>query len=175
MAIDKMTLGQAIDQMIAALEPFDGRARATILSAVSTHLGENISLQSSAASSPRNESSSLSKPADDVLRPDQNAKHIDIRTLKNEKAPASARQMACIVAYFLQELAPEKERKTTVNTADLEKYFKQAGFKLPAAMAQVLVDAKKSGYFSGDKGEYKLNAVGYNMVVHNLPASSAGD
>jgi hypothetical protein len=37
-------------------------------------------------------------------------------------------------------------------------------------MAQVLIDAKASGYFeSASRGEYKLNAVGYNLVAHNLP------
>ena len=80
--------------------------------------------------------------------------------------------MACVVAYYLQELAPEAERKETTSTADLEKYFKQAGFQLPRAMEQVLRDAKSSGYFeSASRGEYKLNAVGYNLVAHNLPKS----
>jgi hypothetical protein len=41
-------------------------------------------------------------------------------------------------------------------------------------MAQVLPDAKGSGYFdSAARGEYKLNAVGYNLIAHSLPAKSA--
>jgi hypothetical protein len=78
--------------------------------------------------------------------------------------------MACVVAYYLQALAPSSERKTEITSTDLEKYFKQAGFPLPKKITQVLIDAKAAGYFdSTDRGTYKLNAVGYNLVVHTLP------
>lgn len=82
--------------------------------------------------------------------------------------------MACLVAYYLQEVAPEGERKDFINSADLEKYFKQANFKLPQRVQQVLPEAKSSGYFdSAGRGEYKLNAVGYNLVAHSLPSDGA--
>ena len=79
--------------------------------------------------------------------------------------------MACLVAYYLQELAPKNDRKQKISALDAEKYFKQASFKLPKRLDQLLVNAKASGYFeSAGRGEYKLNAVGYNLVVHGLPA-----
>ncbi len=82
--------------------------------------------------------------------------------------------MACLVAFYLKELAPDGERKDTISSADLDKYFKQAQFKLPERIAQVLPDAKASGYFdSAARGEYKLNAVGYNLIAHSLPAKPA--
>ena len=97
----------------------------------------------------------------------------DIRSLKTQKQPNSARQMACLVAYYLQDLAPEEERKNSITTADLEKYFKQANYKLPTKLEQVLVDSKKSGYFdSAARGEYKLTRVGYNLVTHSMPSKS---
>jgi hypothetical protein len=78
--------------------------------------------------------------------------------------------MACLVAYYLQELAQPNERKDTITTADIDKYFKQASFKLPKVIPQVLPNAKSSGYFdSAGSGSYKLNAVGYNLAVHTLP------
>ena len=78
--------------------------------------------------------------------------------------------MACVVAFYLQEHAPKAERTKEVTTADLERLFKQAAFKLPARMQQVLVDAKTAGYFeSTDRGKYKLTRVGYNLVTHSLP------
>ena len=77
--------------------------------------------------------------------------------------------MACLVAHYLQELAAKGERKDTVGTADLAKYFKAAKFKLPV-IKYTLGNAKNAGYFdSVGGGEYKLNAVGYNLVVHTLP------
>jgi hypothetical protein len=79
--------------------------------------------------------------------------------------------MACVTAFYLQELALGDERKDTVNASDLERYFKQAGYKLPSRIAQTLIDAKAAGYMdSTGRGEYKLNAVGYNLVAHSLPA-----
>lgn len=174
MAQEKHTLGQAIDQVVQALELLDESARKTALLAVCTHLKINIGHVSSVESIPLGIGFNGAAPSLHQNQPEaaQSAykKQVDIRTLKDEKKPASARQMACLVAYYLQELAPADERKDTVSALDLEKYFKQAGFKLPRHLTQVLPDAKSSGYFdSGARGEYKLNAVGYNLVVHNLP------
>jgi hypothetical protein len=98
---------------------------------------------------------------------------VDIRKLKEEKQPKSAIQMACLVAYYLSEHAPESEKKTTVKIEDLEKYFKQANYKLPQKISQLLVSAKGAGYFdSPGRGDYKLNAVGYNLVAHSMPTTS---
>jgi hypothetical protein len=93
-----------------------------------------------------------------------------IRDLKDEKKPSSTNQMAAVVAYYLSEVAPEGERKDAVNASDLERYFKQAGFKLPKAIPQALPNATAAGYFDAiGNGLYRLNPVGYNLVVHGLP------
>lgn len=166
----KVSLGQAIDQIVEALESLDGNSRLAALSAVCAHLKIDVSAGGASREKPpqvkdtglplRNPPGSFHPPA-----------KVDIRSLKEQKQPKSARQMACLVAYYLQELAPEGERKDSVSAKDVEKYFKQAGFKLPGKLRQVLADAKQSGYFeSGERGEYKLNAVGYNLVAHGLPS-----
>jgi len=78
--------------------------------------------------------------------------------------------MAALVAYYLSEIAPENERKGEINASDLERYFKQARFKLPKAISQALPNAAAAGYFdSTGNGLYRLNPVGYNLVVHGLP------
>jgi hypothetical protein len=93
-----------------------------------------------------------------------------IRDLKDEKQPESSNQMAALVAYYLSEAVVDDEKKDALNTADLEKYFKQAGFKLPKSLPQTLPNATAAGYFdSVGNGLYKLNPVGYNLVVHGLP------
>lgn len=82
--------------------------------------------------------------------------------------------MAATVAYYLTEVAPTSERKDEVDTEDMVKYFKQAGFPLPKAPRMLLTNAKNSGYFdSGTAGGYKLNPVGYNLVAHNLPRTGS--
>ena len=95
---------------------------------------------------------------------------VSVRDLKDEKKPESSNQMAALVAYYLSEIANDVEKKEAVNTADLERYFKQAGFKLPKSLPQTLSNATAAGYFDPTgNGLYRLNAVGYNLVAHGLP------
>ncbi len=98
----------------------------------------------------------------------------DIRSLKEDKKPKNAQEMACLVAFYLSEIAMGDLKKETVNTDDLTKYFKQASFRLPKGIEQVLKNARYAGYFdTAARGEYKLNAVGYNLVAHQLPRKEA--
>jgi len=97
-----------------------------------------------------------------------------IRDLKDEKRPTSANQMAALVGYYLTEVARGSDRKQTVTAADISKYFKQAGFKLPKQLQMTLPNAAAAGYFdSVGVGVYKLNAVGYNLVAHALPRETS--
>jgi hypothetical protein len=175
MAESKVSLGQAIDQIITALQGLDQNGQVTAISAACHHL----KIPMSPGNQPDSKHQVKDKPDAANKRDSITGKPVvnqtDIRSLKEEKDPESAKQMACLVAYYLDELAPVGEQKQTVNNQDIEKYFKQAGFKLPKHPDQVLPDAKRSGYFeSSAKGGYKLNAVGYNLVVHGLPAKKKG-
>lgn len=173
MSDTKLTLGQAIDQIISALEALEQDARNTAIAAACAHLN----LKMSPDTQGHGGADHLAAQAVAAIAPHAHAYHgkkVDIRSLKEEKSPDSAKQMACIVAYYLQDLAPDAERKDTVSTQDIEKYFKQANFKLPKNVEQVLVSAKRSGYFeTAARGQYKLNAVGYNLVVHGMPPKKA--
>ncbi len=104
----------------------------------------------------------------------QTIRRVSIRDLKDSKKPESSNQMAALVAYYLSEIAGESERKDAISAAEIEKYFKQAGFKLPKSIAQALPNAAAAGYFDGlGRGQYRLNPVGYNLVVHGLPPTQA--
>jgi len=180
MAQSKLSLGQAIDQIITALEGLETDSRKTAVETVCAHLKIMLP-QASLGRVPERPTPPIRSDTSDqgngeaVNKTLQPARQTDIRSLRSEKNPKSAREMACVVAFYLQELAPEAERKDSIATADLEKYFKQANFKLPEKIAQVLPDAKGSGYFdSATRGAYKLNAVGYNLVAHKLTATPAG-
>jgi len=95
---------------------------------------------------------------------------IHIRTLKEQKQPKSAIEMAAIVAYYLSHIAPEKDHKEKITLKDLETQFKIADFKLPTKPQFTLTNTKNAGYLdSAGGGAYKLNPVGYNLVVHSLP------
>ncbi len=172
MSEKKLTIGQSIDKIIEALESIDEGMRQTAINAACTHLGlTNITQTVQTKVTPDN---SNSQTTTTHIHTHNQGKIVDIRSFKEQKDPKSAIQMACVVAYYLQELAPGTEKKNTVTAADLSTYFKQANFKLPKAISQVLPDARVAGYFESapGKGEYSLNAVGYNLVAHNLPKSS---
>src|SRR5258707_149991 len=101
MAHEKQTLGQAIDQIVQALDPLEESARKTALLAVCAHLGIRIGdtpaaarAQSGPAIVPTEYPAALSASVASRI-------HVDIRSLKDEKKPASAKQMACLVAYYL--------------------------------------------------------------------------
>lgn len=165
----KMTLGQAIDQIVDALNSLKPETRLTAVEAACAHLDLKIGdvrggSQARSASLSTQTPSLLTTPTPPIT---------DIRTLRSQKQPKSARQMACVVAYYLRELAPESERSETVSAKELDKYYKQANFKLPKKIGQILPDAKAAGYFEAAPGigKYVLNAVGYNLVAHNLPTT----
>jgi hypothetical protein len=172
----KLTLGQAIDQVITALGVFKAADQQTILRAVYAHL--NISGPAEPAQASRTpEELVREKPTPPVSPHRGESEHagMDIKTFKERKNPSSARQMACLVAYYLAEIATGDERKETVTVGDVEKYFKQGRFALPTKLEQLLIDCRGAGYFeSPSRGEYKLTRVGHNLVAHQLPAKSKG-
>ncbi len=164
---EEKTLGSAIDEIISALEGLDPNARATAVTAACAHLGISIGVGPPSDSS---QSNAAGIPPTPLAGGPSPPKVSNIKTFKEDKNPSNTAEMACLVAYYLQELAQQKDRKDTITIKDIDKYFKQARFKLPKVVTQVLLNAKGSGYFdSAGSGSYKLNAVGYNLAVHTLP------
>lgn len=87
------------------------------------------------------------------------------------KSPKTITEKVAVIGYYLAHLAPAPERRDYLISDDIEQYFTEADFRLPAAPAGVtLANVKNAGYLSAlDRGQFKLNAVGYNLVAHKLP------
>jgi hypothetical protein len=173
----KLTLGQAIDQVIAALDAFEEGDQQTVLRAVYAHLKiSGPAVETSApVTAPLLAAEEQPKPIRPIGASDDSFGGIDIKSFKELKNPTSARQMACVVAYYLAEIATGDEHKETVTTGDIEKYFKQGRYALPTKLEQLLIDCRAAGYFENQsRGEYKLTRVGHNLVAHQLPAKSKG-
>lgn len=172
----KLTLGQAIDQVIAALGSFKAADQQTVLRAVYAHL--NISSPAGAAPTDKTrEEPAREERTATPASPASKDEHagMDIKTFKELKNPSSARQMACVVAYYLAEVATGEDRREIVTTGDIEKYFKQGRYALPNKLEQLLIDCRAAGYFeSPARGEYKLTRVGHNLVAHQLSAKGKG-
>ena len=152
----------AVGAIVAALKPLDAEVQKRVLSSALALLG--IQLPQSVLSPPTPSTSPA--PARAVPK--------DIRTLREEKQPKSDIEMAVLVAYYLAEEASPDARKDLIGPSDITTYFKQARHRLPKGAAQTLRNAKQAGYLdSSAAGEFKLNPVGYNLVVHVLPRSAA--
>jgi hypothetical protein len=159
---------RALQAVIEALEPLDDEARSRVLDYTLRRLGmrELSTLSSLSAHAPE----PSPQPEINVPKPSQLT---DIRSLREAKQPSSAVEMAAVVAYYLSEAAPADERQEAVTTADLEKYFKQANYRLPTRIATTLNNAAAAGYFDrAARGEYRLNPVGFNLVTQTLPRAT---
>jgi hypothetical protein len=162
----KKSLGEALDAVIEALEGLNDQDRAIAMRAAYEHFGITAPFTA--------EGLVTSTQLDATSIPQLQKQVIDIRTLKEMKNPSSAIEMACVVAYYLENHAPPQEQRMEIKTKDIETYFVQADFPPPKVPKQVLVDAKAAGYFySAGRGSYKLNPVGHNLVAHSLPRTKA--
>jgi hypothetical protein len=159
---------EAIKKLLTALEPLEAKARESVLDYIIRRLDIRIPVAGEEKGhDQRIPPSQLVKPSERLT---PTARNVHIKDLKEQKQPRSAIEMAALVAYYLSEVAPENERKKTITKGDIETYFKIAEFKLPSKPQFTLVNAKGSGYFDAlGKGQYKLNAVGYNLVTHSMP------
>jgi hypothetical protein len=157
----------AIKSILGVLEPLDTEARQRVITYVFQRLNLPITLKTRVSLS---DSSSLETSLANEHLIVQSQMGVDIRTLKEQKSPNSASEMAAIVAFYLAEYVPLDERKNTIDKDDIVKYFKQAKYPLPRAIRQTLPNAARSGFFDiTGGGRYRLSPVGYNLVVHGLP------
>lgn len=168
---------EAIKAVLLALEPLPPEVRTSVLEYVLSRL--QIALgsvqQTEVSSTPAPSADATLGAAEATARAEQQTTPTHIKDIKENKKPRSANEMAALVAYYLENVAPSKERKDRITTEDIETYFKIAGFRLPEKPKFTLGNAKAAGYLDAvGNGEYKLNAVGYNLVVHSMPRGAGG-
>jgi hypothetical protein len=160
---------EAIKAVLSALEPLAPLVRQSVLEYVLKRLDIRLAGEPRVDAGGAGGSPPPRPPPRDIP-----AKGTHIKELKEKKVPRSANEMAALVAYYLANLADEK--KATVTTKDMETYFKIAGFPLPEQIRVTLPNAKTAGYFdAAGNGEYRLNAVGHNLVVHSMPRGSGAE
>ena len=114
-------------------------------------------------------------PATEILPPPRN-KPVDIRSFFAEKHPSSDVEAAAVAAYYNKYLAPESERRETIDSDGLQEAFRLAKRPLPSKTYYTLVNARNAGYLDSlNQGEFRLNPVGYNLVEHTLSSSDRED
>ena len=166
--------GKAIQDISQILEKLDTNSRKNVVEYIFKSLGINLSDNNytNANNSAENfdkktEEHFLSKTQDKSKWPS------DIRSLADQKKPKSFLEKIALVAFYLSECAKQNERTKEFSSKTMEKYFKQAGFPLPAKMPVILAQTTNAGYIDNiTRGKYKLNPVGFNLIYHQLPKTS---
>jgi len=162
---------EAIKIVLAALAPLSAKARVSVLEYAMKRL-EITAVSAPPVGGMPPGKLPPSKPGIEGGAPSEGSLHI--KEFKGSKKPRSANEMAALVAYYLVNLAPHSQRKETVNQSDMETFFKIAEYPLPKQIRVTLQNAKTAGYFdAAGSGEYRLNAVGHNLVAHSMPRGSA--
>jgi hypothetical protein len=160
----------ALETVIQALEPLSDDARGRVLEYTLRRLG----MRELPAESPELPGLAPLVDIEPLTQQHLAAAVTDIRTLREQKNPASANEMAALAAYYLSELAPGAERTQTVTSGDIERLFKQANFRLPSRIGMALPNAAAAGYFDkAGSGGWRLNPVGHNLVTQTLPRAGA--
>jgi hypothetical protein len=161
----------AITTVIAALKPLDAKTRTNVLEFVLKQLDIELAVAGEIEDP---------KPKPKVLfdaptRPAPSGDQVDIRSLGKEKQPKTLNEKVALVAYYVRNLAPAEERRDYILSSDIEKYFVEAGFALPTGPVNMaLTNAKNAGYLNSiGSGQYRINAVGHNLVAHRLPSGDA--
>ena len=166
---------EAVRAVVAALEPFEHKDRDRILRWACEKLGMQMPSATTAATLPdggvsrrATRSEPEIAPQSDPLKPSGGGS--DIRSFILEKAPKSDSHFAATVAYYYQFEAAAGERKESIDKDDLIDACRKSDRKRPARPAQVLVDTFRGGLLDrGERGRYRLNSVGENLVAMVLP------
>jgi hypothetical protein len=170
---------RAISALFTALKPLNAESRVAVLEFVIKRLG--ISLNVPDVPPVHNPPVALaampSATTFDNSPPPPPSGTRDIRTFAAEKKPKTVNEKVAVVGYYLSQLAPEGERRDHLVADDIKIFFIQADFELPSAAPHVtLANAKNAGYLSAlERGQYRLNAVGHNLVAHKLPGEGGGE
>ena len=162
---------QSIGAILRALEGLEGESIQRVLDYVFSRLSLGRPLSQAKGASP---SAGAVYPETISIDLTASKRQISIRDLKDDKQPESSNQMVALVAYYHAEVAPEADRKATIDVKDVERGFKHAGFRLPKSIKNALPNAAAAGYLDPiGSGLYKLNPVGYNLIAHGLPRGAS--
>ena len=166
---------EAIKAVLDALEPLTSEARVSVLDYAIKCLQIDLEPVQKSDASRTWPASADPPPIKAKTAADLQTVPVHIKDLKEKKKPRSANEMAALVGYYLANEAVPTDRKENISEKNINTYFKIAEFPLPEKSRFTLSNAKAAGYLDAiGNGEYKLNAVGHNLIVHSMPRGKGG-
>ncbi len=96
----------------------------------------------------------------------------DIKSFVDSKRPKSDVQFATVVAYYYRFEASAENRKDSIDAEVLQEAARLAGRRRPPKPLATLNNAKTLGYLdSPERGQFRINSVGENLVAMTLPGT----
>ncbi|MDI6449354.1 hypothetical protein [Anaerobaca lacustris] len=164
---------EAVRTVVQALEPFDSKDRDRIIRWSREKLGMgSVTTQGALSGAPAGAAHGSTTKADTAGTAPVAAivGGTDLRSFVLAKSPKNNNHLAAVVAYYYHFEAPHAERREYISKEDLIDACRKADRERPARPAQVLVNAYGSGLLDkGERGQYRLNSVGENLVAMVLP------
>lgn len=99
---------------------------------------------------------------------------VDIKSFVDSKKPKSDVQFAAVVAYYYRFEAAAEDRRDSIDAQAFQEAARLAGRRRPPKPLATLNNAKTLGYLdSSERGQFRINSVGENLVVMTLPGAEA--
>lgn len=99
----------------------------------------------------------------------------DIKQFTAAKAPQSDNQFTAVVAYYYAFEAPPSQRRDSIDAATMKEAARLASRKQVKDWNKTLNNATGAGYLDrAERGAFRLNAVGENLVAMTLPGTVWG-
>jgi len=156
----------AVKQIVVALTPFSPEEQERILRWSREKIGLALApttLAPAVAVAPTPPSATGTLPV----------RGMDIKSFVAQKQPNSDNQFAAVTAYYYAFEAADHERKQAINAEDLLEACRKAGRARPGNAGQTLRNAAFAGLLDkADRGAYKINSVGENLVAMTLPGGN---
>ncbi|MDX9893371.1 MAG: hypothetical protein RB292_03060 [Patescibacteria group bacterium] len=163
---------EAVRLIAETLENFSDQERERIIRWSLEKLGTEAGSFPSVKTSPSvqtgvaeivNQSASASTNTD-ILKPK------DIKSFVDSKDPKSDKELAAVVAFYYAFEMPDEEKKESIGSKDLTEACRLAQRRRPKDPAQTLRNSAYAGYLDNiERGQYKINSVGENLVAMILP------
>jgi hypothetical protein len=159
---------EAVRKVIDALTPFNKDDQERIVRWAREKLGLSPSFESSAIHPQSSGSRQMGSPTS------TGASSVSLRDFVEQKQPKADVHFVAVVAYYYQFEARDADRKPSITAADLQEACRLANrsrFKDPSVPLQ---NAFKVGYLDKvERGSYRLNSVGENLVAMALSGGGA--
>jgi hypothetical protein len=158
---------EAVRKVIEALTPFNKDDQERIVRWAREKLGLSPSFEATSQSTgPRQAGSSASS----------GGTFTTLRDFVDQKQPKADVHFVAVVAYYYQFEAQDPERKASITAADLQEACRLAKRNRFANPIVPLTNAFKVGYLDKvERGSYRLNSVGENLVAMALPGGTAAE